>query len=118
LQHDDNVNIAIEKRRAVQRSLNDRGATKAAVDKKALRRALVHSREEREAHVQRQTRRVAREVSSESYRMMVSRFDEVFISDLSDFMLQLNSHTATGTMANLGMRLSDYNGYILASTDA
>ena len=98
----------------MQRNLNDRGSSRPAVDKKALRRSLASSREERESHLNRQTRRVGREVSSESYMRMVARFEEVFIADLSDFMSLLNSHTATGTMANLGSRLSDYNGSLAA----
>ena len=98
----------------MQRNLNDRGASRLAMDKKALRRSLASSREEREEHMNRQTRRVGREVSSESYMRMVARFEEVFIADLSDFMTLLNRHTATGTMANLGSRLSDYNGCLAA----
>lgn len=83
-------------------------------DKKALRQALVSSRDEREILVQRQTRRVGREVSSESYKRMIARFDEVFSADLADFMMLLNSHTTAGLVANLGVRL-DYNGYITSS---
>jgi hypothetical protein len=97
----------------IQRNLNERSASH-AVDKKALRRAILSTREEREALRMRQTRRVGREVASESYQKMVSRFDEVFSADLADFMIQLNSHTATGVMANLGIRL-DYNGYVTSS---
>ena len=113
MQYDDGENIAAQKRVAIQRNLNERDASQKA-DKKALRRAILSTREERNALLQRQTRRVGREVSSESYRRMVSRFEEVFNADLSDFMIQLNSHTATGVMANLGIRL-DYNGFVTAS---
>lgn len=45
---------------------------------------------------------------------MVQRFDEVFTADLFDVMMQLNSHTASGLVANLGVRL-DYNGFVTAS---
>jgi hypothetical protein len=45
---------------------------------------------------------------------MVQRFDDVFNQDLADFMVQLNSHTASGLVANLGIRL-DYNGYVTSS---
>ena len=114
LQYDDGDNIAAQKRGTIHRNLNERGASQIALDKKALRRALITAREERDGVIMRQTRRVGREVSSESYKRMVSRFDEVFNADLADFMIQLNSHTATGVMANLGIRL-DYNGYVTAS---
>ena len=109
--YEDNNNLATEKRRRVQENLNDRGVSK---EKRALRRALTASREERVMHVQKQNRKVGREVSSESYIRMVERFDEVFSADLADFMIQLNSHTATGIMANLAIRL-DYNGYVTSS---
>lgn len=62
----------------------------------------------------RQTRRVGREVCGESYKRMVHRFEEVFTADLAVFMMQLNTHTASGTVANLGMRL-DWNGFVTAS---
>jgi hypothetical protein len=84
------------------------------MDKKRLSRALASMKEEREAVHHRQTRRVGREVASESYKRMIQRFDEVFNADLADFMMQLNSHTASGIVANLGIRL-DYNGYVTSS---
>lgn len=84
------------------------------MDKVALRKALAATREEREAVNKRQTRRVYREVSSESYQRMIERFGEVFSQDLADFMMQLNSHASTGIVANLGIRL-DYNGFVTSS---
>ena len=63
---------------------------------------------------ERQTRRVGREVISESYQRMVQRFGEVFNADVSDFMKELNRHTASGLVANLGVRL-DYNGFVTSS---
>ena len=45
---------------------------------------------------------------------MIQRFDEVFNEDLKDFMVHLNSATASGIVANLEIRL-DYNGYITTS---
>lgn len=99
----------------MQKNLNERGnLPQSAVDKRALRRALASMKEEREAVNQRQTRRVGREVISDSYKRMVQRFDDVFNQDLADFMVQLNSHTASGLVANLGIRL-DYNGYVTSS---
>jgi sorbitol-specific phosphotransferase system component IIA len=79
-----------------------------------LRRNLVSLREERANLQYRQTRKVGREVASDSYKKMVARFDEVFNADLADFMMQLNTHTETGLVANLGIRL-DYNGYVTAA---
>lgn len=79
-----------------------------------MRRAIKSTMKERGALNQRQTRRVGREIISESYKRMVQRFDEVFSADLKDFMMHLNSHTASGLVANLGIRL-DYNGYVTAS---
>ena len=84
------------------------------MDKKRTAKALASLREERQSVLNRQTRRVGREVSSESYKRMVMRFDEVFNADLADFMMLLNSHTSSGIVANLGIRL-DYNGYVTSS---
>ena len=84
------------------------------MDKKRLVRAFESRREEREAVHKRQTRRVGREVISESFKRMIQRFDEVFNADLADFMAQLNAYTASGIVATLGIRL-DYNGYVTSS---
>ena len=113
LQHDDGDRNAAEKRVAVQRNLNERSAGR-PVNKEALRKTLVANKEKREGQIIHQTQRVGREIASDSYKRMVTRFDEVFNADLADFMVHLNSHTATGIMANLGIRL-DYNGYITSS---
>ena len=68
-------------------------------------------KEERDILLQRQTRRVGREICSESYKRMIRRFEEVFSADLSAFMRQLNTHTSSGIVANLGIRL-DWNGFV------
>ena len=114
LQHDESKNLAAERRGAIQRSLNERGTSQFARGKRNLHRNLVSLKEERANSLYRQTRKVGREVSSDSYKRMVSRFDQVFNADLADFMMQLNSHTATGLVANLGIRL-DYNGYVTSA---
>lgn len=101
----------MEKRGIVQRNLNDRGTSSKTLAEKQLNRTLAALRDEREAVHQRQTRRVGREICSESYRRMIQRFDEVFTADLSIFMVQLNTHTSSSTVANLGIRL-DYNGFV------
>jgi gamma-tubulin complex component 2 len=123
--YDDSSILAAEKRVAIQRNLNERGLSASVLvpahkqlnkkpKKKTVRRALLETKQERQALIQRQTRRVGREVMSDSYQQMVARFDQVFTENLQDFMMQLNSQTASGQMANLGIRL-DYNGFVTAS---
>ena len=70
-------------------------------------------KEERDILLQRQTRRVGREICSESYKRMITRFEEVFSADLATFMRQLSGHTAAsgGIVTNLGIRL-DWNGFV------
>ena len=96
----------------MQRKLNERMSSKSIPrDQKKLRRSLLLAKEERDILLQRQTRRVGREICSESYKRMISRFEEVFSADLSAFMTQLNSHASSGIASNLGIRL-DWNGYV------
>eukprot|EP00536_Pseudo-nitzschia_multiseries_P002307 jgi/Psemu1/183312/e_gw1.30.220.1 len=110
--HDDSFNIAVEKRDAVQRNLNERLSSQPMPrDRNKWRRALMSVKEERDILLQRQTRRVGREICSESYKKMIRRFEEVFSADLSAFMIELNSHTFSGIVANLGIRL-DWNGFV------
>merc|ERR1711865_88674 len=98
--YDDSINLAAEKRGAVQRILNDRRfAHSSAPDKKKLRRALMSLKEERDILQQRQTRRVGREICSDSYKRMIRRFEEVFNTDLSAFMIQLNTQTTSEIIA-------------------
>ena len=98
----------------MHRNLNERSLSQGQLDKRAIRKALASAKEEREAINNRQTRRVGREVSSDSYQRMVRRFDEVFNQDLANFMRLLNAHTFSGIVANLAVRL-DYNGYVTTS---
>ncbi|KAL3942050.1 MAG: hypothetical protein SGBAC_003678 [Bacillariaceae sp.] len=112
--HNDSSILAAEKQLTVQRNLNERGITPGGTKKKTIHRELMSTKKEREALNDRQTRRVGREVISESYQRMVGRFAEVFNADVSDFMKQLNQHTASGLVANLGVRL-DYNGFVTSS---
>ena len=105
------MNRAAEKRGVVQRNLNERGSSQAQLDRRKLRKALQSTEEERRTIHDRQTRRVGREVNSDSYQRMVHRFDEVFNQDLASFIRELHAHTSSGIVANLGIRL-DYNGYV------
>lgn len=97
----------------MQRNLNERVSSHSpSRDQKRLRKTLLLVKEERDILLQRQTRRVGREICSESYKRMIGRFDEVFSADLTSFMRQLNGHTSSaGIVTNLGIRL-DWNGYI------
>lgn len=117
--HDESSHIAAERRKAIQRTLNDRGSggSKAPVDKAAVRDAIHSFKQDRETRLKKQKRRVGRELSSESYRRMVGRFEEVFSAYLSEFMLQLNSDAGTAFQehkTNLCIRL-DYNGFLSSS---
>ncbi|CAB9498982.1 tubulin complex component 2 [Seminavis robusta] len=117
--YDDSSLIAVERREAIQRSLNDRGSggTKHPVDKSAVREALSSFKQDRQVRLKKQKRRVGRELASESYRRMVGRFEEVFSAYLSEFMTQLNGDVGTSNhthQTNLSSRL-DYNGFLFSS---
>ena len=96
----------------MQRKINERIASQSIPrDKKKLQKSLLLVKEERDILLQRQTRRVGREICSESYMRMISRFEEVFGADLSAFLIHLNNHTSSSVVTNLGIRL-DWNGYV------
>lgn len=109
---DDRHHLANEKQRTVRRNLNDRGAHQ-SLTLEALQQHLRAERLERQQRVQKQTIRVNRELSNESYQRMITRFDEVFSSNLCDFMLQLkySDDLNHAHKVNLCIRL-DYNGYV------
>lgn len=154
--YDDSDNIATEKQIAIQRSLNDRLSGSFDIStskeskssnpmdsvmndssernpqkrkKKLINTKLNRIKIERQDRIQKQLNRVQRELSSESYCRMISRFDEVFSAYLKEFMMQLsNDHSkhvtmsnnkygknTTSNIANLCMLL-DYNGYISSSS--
>lgn len=111
---DDKYNVANEKHKVVQRTLNDRrGSRRFSVDQKALQKTIQNSRTERRERIQRQTARVEHEIKGESYPRMISRFDEVFSKNLRDFMSQLTQSDDLyhSQKVNLCIRL-DYNGYV------
>jgi gamma-tubulin complex component 2 len=110
---DDRRSVTKEKRIRLQRTLTERSVSRhSSLSRLAVEKILIEDIAERRARVQQQTTRVQREVSSQSYRLMIARFDEVFSGHLSDFMLQLKY--ADGLVhshkSNLCTRL-DYNGY-------
>jgi gamma-tubulin complex component 2 len=110
---DDSRSVARHKRGRFQRGFTERSVPRrSSLSRSEAERIIVEDMAERRARIQQQTARVHREVSSESYRSMIARFDEVFSGHLSDFMLQLkyadglfHSHKI-----NLCTRL-DYDGY-------
>jgi hypothetical protein len=61
--------------------------------------------------------RILRELSTETYRHMITRFDEVFSAHLAEFMKNLNSdhgQKSNAHLSNLSMQL-DYNGFVSGS---
>jgi len=104
---EDRAVVASEKRRDVHRALNQLPSS----DKKTA--SVKQARRERAERIQRQTTRVERELSGESYSRMINRFDQVFSDNLRDFMTYLaHSDDLYHTQkVNLCIRL-DYNGYI------
>jgi gamma-tubulin complex component 2 len=110
---EDREAVATEKQKVMQRKLNDRGVSRAAVSRRLLKESMENDRIERLLRVQKQTARVERELSGDSYKNMIARFDEVFSDNLREFVLQLTEsddvyHTHK---VNLCIRL-DYNGYV------
>lgn len=111
---DDKNDVANEKQKVVQRTLNDRrDSRRFLVDQKTLQKTIQNSRMERKERIQRQTARVEHEIKGESYPRMISRFEEVFSKNLRDFMSQLTQSDDLyhSQKVNLCIRL-DYNGYV------
>ena len=78
---------------------------------------IAAEKEQKRMQKQKQIDKLERELNSDSYRRMILRFEQVFNSNLSEFMTQLmsdsNSHAHTH-LANLCVRL-DYNGFVTRS---
>ena len=113
-QADENQAVAKKKRSIIQRNLNDPTSTRGAPSKKVIRKAMTTQNEERTLRMQKQAARVEGELAEESYKRMISRYDEVFTENLSNFMKQLLSAAHEeyhSQKANLCIRL-DYNGYV------
>jgi hypothetical protein len=78
-----------------------------------MRKKMVEDREERARRLELQTARVERELSNESYKKMIVRYDEVFTDDLRDFIQLLQSGSSDQYQSqrlDLCARL-DYNEY-------
>ena len=65
----------------------------------------------RKARWEAHTELLERELNTESYKRMISRFSQVFNNNLTDFMTQLRD---TSDCANLLSRL-DFNGFVSSS---
>ncbi len=84
---------------------------------KKIREALMALGQQRKARKQKQIVMLQRELSTESYKNMISRFEQVFNSNLSEFMTQLMKDSEGryhSHLSNLCVRL-DYNGYVTRS---
>ena len=76
----------------------------------------VNFRTSREERTKRTSERILRELSTETYQHMITRFDEVFTAHLGEFMKNLDDNDGdyngrTMHLANLSMQL-DYNGFV------
>jgi len=84
---------------------------------KRMNERIAAEKEQKRMQKQKQIDKLERELNSDSYRKMILRFEQVFNSNLSEFMTQLmsdsNSHAHTH-LANLCVRL-DYNGFVTRS---
>ena len=84
---------------------------------KRMNERIAAEKEQKRMQKQKQIDKLERELNSDSYRRMILRFEQVFNSNLSEFMTQLmsdsNSHAHT-YLANLCVRL-DYNGFVTRS---
>jgi hypothetical protein len=82
-----------------------------------MKERMAAEKEKKRLQKQKQIDKLERELKSDSYRRMISRFEQVFNSNLSEFMMQLmsdsNSH-AHMHLTNLCVRL-DYNGFVTRS---
>lgn len=84
---------------------------------KRMKERMAAEKEQKDARKQTQIQRLEKELNSASYKRMIARFEQVFDSNLADFMKQLvaesNSQSHTH-LTNLVARL-DYNGYVTKS---
>jgi gamma-tubulin complex component 2 len=111
--HDDRQQVATEKQKLIQRSLNDRVGGSRPLDRKALRGSMRRDRLARQERIQEQTRRVEREVAQPSYTTMVARYDDIFSKELVDFLhlVSQSNESSHSQRVNLCIRL-DYNGFL------
>jgi len=109
--------IATESRKKRNRKMFETADSSSIKREHRMKEIMAAQKKERLLQKQKQIDKLERELKSDSYRRMISRFEQVFNSNLSEFMSQLmsdsNSHAHTH-LANLCVRL-DYNGYVSRS---
>lgn len=109
--------IAMESRKKRNRKMFENSDSSSIKREHKMKERMAAQKQERLLQKQKQIDKLERELKSDSYRKMISRFEQVFNSNLSEFMTQLmsdsNSHAHTH-LANLCVRL-DYNGYVSRS---
>jgi len=109
---EEKTSLNLEKQRMQQQSVINPDTMKT---NRALRKNLIAIRDERRNRLARQTARVERELTNESYKRMISRYDEVFNDNLGEFVMQLKEGRSRNWHGeNLFLRL-DYNGYVTKS---
>ena len=94
-------------------AMNSTNSKKAA----RIRKEIESAQQQRQSRKQSQIDRLQRELNTESYRRMINRFEQVFHSNLSEFVSQLKSDSDGryhSHLENLCIRL-DYNGYVSRS---
>ncbi len=82
-----------------------------------MKESIKSAQDQRRLQKKQQVEKLYRELNTESYKKMITRFEQVFNSNLSEFMTQLKSDSdshAHTHLANLAVRL-DYNGYVTKS---
>jgi len=112
--------IATEERQRRQLSMFNYNDATSGNRKKRLKEAREAAQEQRRGRKLKQMDNLKQELNSLSYKKMISRFEQVFNTRLSEFMVQLmsNSEEKYHThLSNLCMRL-DYNGYVAQSIKA
>ena len=109
--------IATEARQKRTRYMYETAGVLNDKKEKRIREALMALSQQRKVRKQRQIDMLQRELRTETYKNMIIRFEQVFNSNLSEFMKQLMAdsegryHTH---LSNLCVRL-DYNGFVTRS---
>jgi hypothetical protein len=117
LQEVEQNKIATESRQKRNRRMFESVDSASVKMEQRMKERMAAEKEKKRLQKQKQIDKLERELKSDSYRRMISRFEQVFNSNLSEFMVQLmsdsNSH-AHMHLTNLCVRL-DYNGFVTRS---
>jgi len=117
LQEVEQNKIATESRQKRNRRMFDSIDSTSVKREKMVKEKFAALKEQKRIQKQKQVDKLERELNTDSYRRMISRFEQVFNSNLSEFMTQLMSDSngsAHTHLQNLCVRL-DYNGYVTRS---